>query len=422
VPYIYRLAASRRGVFVNPALTEPFGLTLLEAAASGLPVVATQDGGPQNIIGACKNGALVDPLDTEAIGRAILGIVTDRRRWRRLSRNGITGVHEHFSWRSHARRYVTELKNILKGQRLIPQVLVQPRSRLPMIDRILATDIDNVLSGDREARRALLDRLGETGDNVGFAVSTGRGRESALKKLKELEVPKPNILIACVGTEIYYGPRMVADRVWERQIDYRWQPERVREVLDEIPGLHVQPPEEQHRFKVSYDVDTKKAPRIRLIVRRLRQAGLAVQPVFSHGAFLDILPVRVTPGAAIRHLGFKWDIPPNRLLVVGFSGNDEKMLRGDTLGVVIANCSKELNRLRGHPRIHFAEGEHAWGILEGIDYYDFFGAIRVPEVDDAVSEAELLASDAAFREDEFREEESASPEGESETVVDINEA
>ena len=41
----YRIAALTRGVFVNPALTEPFGLTLIEAAASGLPIVATEDGG-----------------------------------------------------------------------------------------------------------------------------------------------------------------------------------------------------------------------------------------------------------------------------------------------------------------------------------------------------------------------------------------
>ncbi len=41
VPLIYRIAAATKGVFVNPALTEPFGLTLIEAAASGLPIVAT---------------------------------------------------------------------------------------------------------------------------------------------------------------------------------------------------------------------------------------------------------------------------------------------------------------------------------------------------------------------------------------------
>ena len=44
IPGIYRWAASRKGLFVNPALTEPFGLTLLESAACGLPTVATDDG------------------------------------------------------------------------------------------------------------------------------------------------------------------------------------------------------------------------------------------------------------------------------------------------------------------------------------------------------------------------------------------
>ena len=62
VPGLYRIAAEKKGIFVNSALTEPFGLTLIEAAASGLPIVATEDGGPQDIIANCKNGELVDPL------------------------------------------------------------------------------------------------------------------------------------------------------------------------------------------------------------------------------------------------------------------------------------------------------------------------------------------------------------------------
>jgi sucrose-phosphate synthase len=49
VPCLYRRAALSRGVFINPALTEPFGLTLLEAAASGLPIIAPNDGGPRDI-------------------------------------------------------------------------------------------------------------------------------------------------------------------------------------------------------------------------------------------------------------------------------------------------------------------------------------------------------------------------------------
>lgn len=35
-----------RGVFVNIALQEPFGLTVIEAAAHGVPTVATKNGGP----------------------------------------------------------------------------------------------------------------------------------------------------------------------------------------------------------------------------------------------------------------------------------------------------------------------------------------------------------------------------------------
>lgn len=49
IPYIYRYASSTRGVFINPALQEPFGLTLIEACAYGCPIVATKHGGPVEI-------------------------------------------------------------------------------------------------------------------------------------------------------------------------------------------------------------------------------------------------------------------------------------------------------------------------------------------------------------------------------------
>lgn len=42
-----------QGVFINPALVEPFGLTLIEAAAHGLPMVATKNGGPVDIHKVC---------------------------------------------------------------------------------------------------------------------------------------------------------------------------------------------------------------------------------------------------------------------------------------------------------------------------------------------------------------------------------
>ncbi|GER42607.1 sucrose-phosphate synthase family protein [Striga asiatica] len=72
VPDIYRLAAKTKGVFINPAFIEPFGLTLIEAAARGLPIVATKNGGPADIHRVLDNGVLVDPHDQQSIADALL--------------------------------------------------------------------------------------------------------------------------------------------------------------------------------------------------------------------------------------------------------------------------------------------------------------------------------------------------------------
>jgi len=66
VPELYRIAAESRGAFVNSAFNEPFGLTLIEAAASGLPVVTTDDGGPRDILNNLDNGILVDVIDSKS--------------------------------------------------------------------------------------------------------------------------------------------------------------------------------------------------------------------------------------------------------------------------------------------------------------------------------------------------------------------
>ncbi|CAO2152462.1 unnamed protein product [Urochloa humidicola] len=108
VPHIYRLAAKTKGVFINPALVEPFGLTLIEAAAYGLPVVATKNGGPVDIIAALHNGLLVDPHDASAITDALLSLLADKSRWVECRRAGLRNIHR-FSWPHHCRLYLSHL-------------------------------------------------------------------------------------------------------------------------------------------------------------------------------------------------------------------------------------------------------------------------------------------------------------------------
>jgi len=378
VPDIYRLAAASRGVFVNPAWTEPFGLTLIEAAASGLPIAATNDGGPRDIIGACENGILIDPSDPKKMGETVLHMILSKD-WEKWSENGVKGATETFSWSSHVKRYLKEVRKVLEGESA-SQKLPTHRSRIPEVDRILITDVDNTLTGDDEGVSKLLQALERAGSYTGFGIATGRAKESALEMMKELGAPPPDILITSNGASIRYGSNLAEDRAWKRHIDYKWDPEAVHAVMDELSGVYLQDAEEQHKFKVSYTLDVENAPSARNIRRALREAGVRVNLTYSLGMYLDIMPIRASCGLAIRYLAFKWGIAFDHLLVAGDSGNDEDMLSGETLGVVVGNHSPELNKLRGRPRIYFAEGCHANGILEGIAHYDFFGEIKtLPE-------------------------------------------
>lgn len=256
-----------------------------------------------------------------------------------------------------------------------------PRSRLITADRLLVSDIDNTLIGDARALKQLLQMLMDIGGKVAFGIATGRNSDLTLEVLEKWRVPTPQLLITSVGTSIRYGPDLVRDSGWEKHISFRWRPQAVREVMKELPGIKLQPPEGQGPYKISYDIDPERVLSIEEIRQRLRKSRLQVKVIYSHQAFLDLLPVRASKGMALRYFATKWGIPLERCLVAGDSGNDEEMLTGSTLGVVVGNHDSELEKLRGDPRIYFSKGHHAQAIIEAIEHYDFFGEIQQPSMD-----------------------------------------
>lgn len=370
VPGLYRLAAAGGGVFVNPALTEPFGLTLIEAAASGLPIIATDDGGPRDIIATAKNGLLINPLDATSMGEKLLGALSDRARWKRWSANGERAARRHYTWSRHVERYLSEIQRTSRTR--TAKKFAAAKSRLPAAERLLLFDIDDSLIGDREGLDALMAKIAGEGSRVSIGVATGRRLKSALQVLTKWNAPPLEVFITSVGSEIYYGPLMNQDVGWKNHIDYKWEPQRIREALDDLPGLNLQGKLEQREHKVSYFLDPKEAPGIREIRGLLRAKNIVANMIYSRGQFLDLLPERASKGKAVRFLCEKWGIPLEYVLVAGDSGNDAEMLASRALGVVVGNHSSELNRLRGLDRVYFAEGEYAWGIIEGIDHYQFF--------------------------------------------------
>ena len=72
-------------VFASPALTEAFGLALLEVGAAGVPVVATRVGGVPEVILDGRTGLLVEPSNPDALADAILALLHNPDLARRLA-------------------------------------------------------------------------------------------------------------------------------------------------------------------------------------------------------------------------------------------------------------------------------------------------------------------------------------------------
>jgi len=377
VPELYRICAENRGVFVNPALVEPFGLTLIEAASSGLPIVATNDGGPADIIANCENGILIDPSNSAEIARACKTILVDSDLWSACSSNGINGVRQYYSWKAHSDTTLEVYKSNL--HRMPNDDLNRKGSPktsafghlLTTAKRLLFTDIDNILIGDDEALALFLAEIAENRDLL-WGIATGRPLDLTLQVLEEYDIPVPDILICSVGTAIYYGTDSGnrLDGGWDHHISYKWQPERIKEALSELEFLDIQDLENQRPFKISYLMEDD--PDLLSEVHKTLQGGkLRYNLIFSNNQFLDILPYRASKGKALRYLSYKWNIPLAQIMVVGESGNDIDLLRGDMCAVVVANHSSELENARGLRKIYFSKDEYAAGILDGMRYYNF---------------------------------------------------
>ncbi|MDH3285909.1 MAG: glycosyltransferase, partial [Acidobacteriota bacterium] len=108
---LYRWIADRRGVFVQPALFEAYGLTVIEAMISGLPVFATCHGGPSEIIEDGVSGFHIDPnwgeRSAEKLARFFRACGQDTEHWKRISDGGIDRVEQRYTWKLYGERMMT---------------------------------------------------------------------------------------------------------------------------------------------------------------------------------------------------------------------------------------------------------------------------------------------------------------------------
>jgi len=111
---VYRIIADHKGIFVQPALFEAFGLTIIEAMASGLPTFAPKFGGPLEIIEYGKSGYLLNTSKPDLIAASLEDFVdmsnNNKELWETISENGVLRVQEHFNWKSYSQRLINLTK------------------------------------------------------------------------------------------------------------------------------------------------------------------------------------------------------------------------------------------------------------------------------------------------------------------------
>ncbi|KAL6549511.1 Sucrose synthase 6 [Orobanche hederae] len=105
---LYRSIAETKGAFVQPALYEAFGLTVIEAMNCGLPTFATNQGGPAEIIVDGISGFHIDPNNGNESGDKIADFFekckSDGRYWDEMSQGGLKRINECYTWKIYANK------------------------------------------------------------------------------------------------------------------------------------------------------------------------------------------------------------------------------------------------------------------------------------------------------------------------------
>ncbi|MDX1687701.1 MAG: HAD-IIB family hydrolase [Candidatus Promineifilaceae bacterium] len=248
---------------------------------------------------------------------------------------------------------------------------------------ILASDIDNTLTGDEQALERLAQRLRTLREEgrLFLILSTGRRLVQVLDGFEQEGLPEGDAIISQVGTEIYLPPfeaDMAPLQAWKERLEAEFSRQEAESFLDGIEGLRMQPDKYNTPLKVSCYLDEAPEPEAaaREIERRVRTAGKedVYQVIWSSGRDLDIIPAAAGKGKAIRFLLSFLDLESGQVIVAGDSGNDRTMFEEFDYGIIVANAQPELKALpESEADSHYRAGEdYAAGVIEGLRHFGIF--------------------------------------------------
>ena len=114
VPELFRIVGRKRGIFVDCDITDPLPLTIIEAALSGIPVVANNLCALLNIITKGKSELLINVRKHNRLSEAILKLVHDKELWDHCAKAGVDSIMNDLTWDISARKALQIYKEIIE--------------------------------------------------------------------------------------------------------------------------------------------------------------------------------------------------------------------------------------------------------------------------------------------------------------------
>jgi N-acetyl-alpha-D-glucosaminyl L-malate synthase BshA len=102
-------------LFLLPTQSESFGLSALEALATGVPVIGTRAGGLPEVVRDGETGALCTVGDVEGMSRAAIALLRDEARWQAASTLAAADARERFSLDQVVAQYEAFYEDVLRG-------------------------------------------------------------------------------------------------------------------------------------------------------------------------------------------------------------------------------------------------------------------------------------------------------------------
>jgi len=213
-----------------------------------------------------------------------------------------------------------------------------------------------------------------------LAYNTGRSIADTRELVRTTPLPEPDWLITGVGTEIYDVKGRTLMEHWIEHLSPDWHFDTVWQIVEDSTPAQPQPDECQSQFKCSWYWNDTAPEEIDALERRIRDAGMDAQAVYSSNRDLDLLPARANKGNAVAFLAAELGVPIGQVVVAGDSGNDASMYEVEGIrGVVVANAEAALRAAVAELPVYFAESPCIAGVIEGIGHYRASGALTLAQ-------------------------------------------